>query len=321
MKNFALIGASGYIAPRHMKAIHDSGNRLVAVIDPNDSVGVIDQFFPECLFFAEIERFDRFLEKQRRLNSSERVDYVSVCSPNYLHDAHCRLGLRVHADVICEKPLVISPWNIDALIELEQEYGKHIYSVLQLRLLPAMVDLKRKMEGSQREKKADIVLSYITRRGHWYQISWKGDQAKSGGISMNIGVHFFDLLLWIFGRCEKSELHLNRPDKMAGFLELEKATVKWFLSVDKSDLPKGFLEQGKPAYRSLTMNGQEMEFSSKFTDLHTEVYRNVLAGNGFGLEDVRPSIELVYGIRQSEIVANPDECHPRLNSDSGKGPL
>jgi len=296
-----------------MKAIHDTGNRLVAVIDPNDSVGIIDSYFPDCYFFTEIERFDRFLEKQRRLGSSERVDFVSICSPNYLHDAHCRLGLRVHANVICEKPLVISPWNIDALLDLEQEYQKRIYSVLQLRLLPAMRDLKRKMEDAPGDKKAEIVLTYITRRGRWYQVSWKGDEAKSGGLSMNIGVHFFDLLLWIFGACEKSELHVYKPDKMAGWLQLEKATVKWFLSVDRADLPKSCLAENKPAYRSLTVDGRDMEFSSNFTDLHTEVYREILAGRGYGLEDIRPSIALVYEIRGSNIVTNPSHAHPLVN--------
>ncbi len=293
-----------------MKAIHDTGNRLVAVIDPNDSAGIIDSYFPECFFFTEIERFDRFLEKQRRLGSSERVDYVSVCSPNYLHDAHCRLGLRVHADVICEKPLVISPWNIDALVDLEQEYQKRIYSVLQLRLLPAMRDLKQKMQKTSGDEKAEIVLTYVTRRGRWYHVSWKGNETKSGGLSMNIGVHFFDLLLWIFGPCEKNELHVNRPDKMAGWMELEKATVKWFLSIDRADLPKRCLEQNKPAFRSLTIDGREMEFSSNFTDLHTEVYREILAGRGYGLEDIRPSIALVYQIRRSDIVMNSSRTHP-----------
>lgn len=295
-----------------MKAIHDTGNRLVAVVDPNDSVGVIDSYFPECLFFTEIERFDRFMEKQRRLGSKDRVDYLAVCSPNYLHDAHCRLGLRVHANVICEKPLVISPWNIDALLELEQEYGKRIYSVLQLRLLPAMIELREKVARARTGKKAEVVLSYITRRGPWYQVSWKGDATKSGGLSMNIGVHFFDLLLWIFGSCEKSELHVNQPSKMAGWLELEKATVRWFLSIDKDDLPKSCVANNKPAFRSLTIDGQQMEFSSNFTDLHTEVYRQILSGQGYGLEDVRPSIAVVNQIRRSDIVSKSSKLHPML---------
>jgi UDP-N-acetyl-2-amino-2-deoxyglucuronate dehydrogenase len=265
-------------------------------------------------FFTEIERFDRFLEKQRRLGSSDRVDYVSVCSPNYLHDAHCRLGLRVHADVICEKPLVISPWNIDALMELEEEYGKRIYSVLQLRLLPAMIDLKREIEKTPPGQKLDLVLSYITRRGHWYHVSWKGDEAKSGGLSMNIGVHFFDLLLWIFGKCEKVEVHLKRSDKMAGWMALEKANVTWFLSIDKSDLPEDIIKNGKAAYRSLTMNGEEVEFSYNFTELHTEVYREILAGRGYGLQDVRSAIDLVYQIRRSDVVTNPAVVHPKLRT-------
>lgn len=310
MINFALIGASGYIAPRHMKAIHDTGNRLVAVIDPNDSVGIIDRYFPECCFFTEIERFDRFLEKQRRMGSSERVDYVTVCSPNYLHDAHCRLGLRVHADVICEKPLVISPWNIDPLVDLEKEYERRIYSVLQLRLLPSVRELKKRMEEASGDSKAEIVLTYVTRRGRWYHVSWKGNETKSGGLSMNIGVHFFDLLLWIFGRCERSELHLNRPDKMAGWMELEKATVKWFLSIDRADLPKNCLEKNIPAFRSLTLDGKEMDLSPNFIDMHTEVYQEILAGRGYGLEDIRPSIELVYQIRRSNIEIHPTHVHP-----------
>jgi UDP-N-acetyl-2-amino-2-deoxyglucuronate dehydrogenase len=299
-RNFALIGAAGYIAPRHLKAIYDTGNRLLAATDPNDSVGILDRHFPDTRFFPEIERFDRYLEKIRRQSEKDRVHYVSICSPNYLHDAHVRLALRVHAHAICEKPLVINPWNIDALADLEAEFGYRVYTVLQLRLVPALVQLKTSLERGTRRDKADVCLTYITRRGLWYHASWKGDEAKSGGLAMNIGVHFFDLLLWLFGSYERSELHLKRTDKLAGFLELERATVRWFLSVDKYDLPNGFLEQGKPAYRSLTVDGEEIEFSSGFTDLHTEVYRDILAGRGFGLREVKPSIELVYRIRTSE---------------------
>jgi UDP-N-acetyl-2-amino-2-deoxyglucuronate dehydrogenase len=313
LKNFALIGAAGYIAPRHLKAIADTGNRLVAAIDPNDSVGVLDRYYPNARFFTEIERFDRFVEKLRREKSPDRIDYVSICSPNYLHDAHARLGLRVHADVICEKPLTVSPWNIDALAELEKEYGKRVYTVLQLRLLPSLVELKRKLEeqGSHR-KRAQVSLSYITRRGPWYQVSWKGDPEKSGGVAMNIGIHFFDLLLWLFGDCKRVELHLHEREKMAGLLELEWADVTWFLSIDAADLPEGQASKGEPAYRSLTMDGQELEFSSGFTDLHTVVYRDVLAGRGYGLSDARPAVELVHMLRGTNVLDRPSLAHPAL---------
>lgn len=311
MKNFALIGAAGYIAPRHMKAIHETGHRLVAALDKHDSVGGIDLHFPEARFFTEIERFDRFLEKQRRKQTDDRIDYLTVCSPNYLHDAHCRLGLRVHADVICEKPLTINPWNLDALAELEREFGKRIYTVLQLRLLPSLIALKQRLEADPQRKRADVVLSYITRRGPWYHVSWKGDPARSGGVAMNIGIHFFDLLQWIFGPCERSELHLSETDKMAGLLDLKHARVRWYLSLDKADLPEGYLESGKPAHRSLTMDGQELEFTG-FTELHTQSYRDILAGGGFGIEDARPSVETVYALRTQEVVARPEHVHPML---------
>jgi UDP-N-acetyl-2-amino-2-deoxyglucuronate dehydrogenase len=312
--NFALIGAAGYIAPRHFKAIYDTGHKLLAATDPHDSVGILDKYFPDARFFPEIERFDRYLEKLRRQSEKERVHYISICSPNYLHDAHVRLALRLRANAICEKPLVINPWNIDALAGLEDEFGCKVYTVLQLRLLPALARLKNDLENGVRREKADICLTYVTRRGAWYHASWKGDSAKSGGLAMNIGVHFFDLLLWLFGGCERSELHLQRPDKLAGLLELERATVKWFLSVDQADLPSGFLEGGKAAFRSLTINGEEIEFSSGFTDLHTEVYRDILAGRGFGLQDVKPSIELVHLIRESDEQPYLDRAHPKLTT-------
>ncbi|MGD8859788.1 MAG: Gfo/Idh/MocA family oxidoreductase [Myxococcales bacterium] len=312
MKNFALIGAAGYIAPRHLKAIADTGNRLVAAMDPKDSVGILDRYFPEVRFFTEIERFDRHLEKLRRQGEQARVRYLSVCSPNYLHDAHVRLGLRLHADVICEKPLTITPWNIDALAELEKEYGQRVYTVLQLRLLPPLVELKRKLEAEPKRQRAQVQLSYITRRGPWYQVSWKGDPQKSGGVGMNIGIHFFDLLTWIFGACTRHETHLNTATRMAGMLELEHADVTWFLSIEGGDLPEGYLEQGKPAYRSLTMNGEELEFSSGFTELHTEVYRDILDGGGFGLADARPSVQLVHDLREADVVARPSLPHPML---------
>jgi len=310
--NFALIGAGGYIAPRHMQAIHDTGNDLLAAVDRNDSVGVLDRYFPAARFFVEIERFDRYLEKLRRQGDAARVRYVSVCSPNYMHDAHVRLGLRLHADVICEKPLVITPWNLDALAELEREYGQRVYNVLQLRLLPSLVELKQRLEAGGTRKRARIELSYVTRRGPWYFVSWKGDESKSGGVAMNIGVHFFDLILWLFGSCQRSEVHLREPGRMAGMLELEHADVVWFLSVQKEDLPDGYLEAGKPAFRSLTVDGSELEFSSGFTELHTEVYRRVLAGQGFGIEEARPSVELVHRVRHQELTASPSLAHPAL---------
>lgn len=312
MKNFALIGAAGYIAPRHLKAIHDTGNRLIAAIDPNDSVGVLDKYFPQARFFTEIERFDRFVERLRREQSPERIEYVSVCSPNYLHDAHVRLGLRVRADVICEKPLTITPWNIDALAELEQEYHCKIFTVLQLRLLPPLVALKQRLSQTPNRKRAQVNLSYLTRRGPWYQVSWKGDAQKSGGVAMNIGIHFFDLLLWLFGSCRRAEVHLNTPMKMAGMLELEWADVTWFVSIDAADLPAGHIDKGEPAFRSLTMDGQEIEFSSGFTELHTAVYRDILAGGGYGLSDARPAVELVHSLRTTKVIEHASLRHPAL---------
>jgi UDP-N-acetyl-2-amino-2-deoxyglucuronate dehydrogenase len=315
VKNFALIGAAGYIAPRHLQAISDNGGRLVASVDPHDSVGVMDRYFPDARFFTEIERFDRHLERLRREKRDTQVDYVTVCSPNYLHDAHCRLGLRVHADVICEKPLTINPWNIDALAELEQEFGQRVYTVLQLRLVPVLKALREKLEREPRVsgKRPQLCLTYVTRRGPWYETSWKGDASKSGGVAMNIGVHFFDVLLWLFGRCLQTEVHLSRPDKMAGFLELERADVTWFLSVDRADLPAASVAAGKPAFRSLSLDGEEIEFSEGFTELHTALYADILAGGGFGLADAKPSVELVYAIRAAEPV-KPSAAHPLLDA-------
>lgn len=313
MANFAIIGAGGYIAPRHMQAIKDTGNQLVAAMDPNDSVGILDRYFPDARFFTEIERFDRHLEKLKR-GGNEKIDYVSVCSPNYLHDSHSRLALRVDAHAICEKPLVVNPWNIDALAEIEQETGKKVYTVLQLRLLPVLADLKKKLETQPMKEKAEICLSYVTRRGPWYFQSWKGMEEKSGGVACNIGIHFFDFLLWLFGKPEKNELHMAQQDRMAGFLELEKARVRWFLSVDRKDLPEGYLEKGKSAYRSITMNGQELEFSDGFTDLHTQVYKDILNGGGFGLDQARPAVQAVYDMRKSAIVSPRDNGHPILKT-------
>jgi len=300
-QNFALIGAGGYIAPRHMQAIKDTGNVLIAALDKNDSVGILDRYFYDVNFFTEFERFDRFAEKLRRRQPEERIHYVSICSPNYLHDAHIRFALRIDANAICEKPLVLNPWNLDALKELEEESGKKIYNILQLRLHPTIISLKEKVEKEYNGKKYDINLQYITSRGKWYLISWKGDTSKSGGVATNIGIHFFDMLLWIFGAPKLNVVTLSEPTKMAGELELEKANVKWFLSVDRNDLPQVAKEKGKTTYRSLTINDEELKFSDGFTDLHTVVYKDILNGKGFGIEDARPSINLAYEIRNFKI--------------------
>lgn len=312
--NFSLIGAAGFIAPRHMRAIRETGHELLAAVDPHDCVGHLDSFFPDARFFTEIERFDRFLEKRRRGSEDNRVHFVSICTPNYLHDAHVRLALRVRANAICEKPLVICPWNLDALQELEHEYGSRVFTVLQLRLVEPLRRLKRELEAHHSGKCADICLSYITRRGKWYDVSWKGSADKSGGISMNIGVHFFDLLVWLFGQPERYEVHLRTNRKMSGVLFLERACVRWFLSVDEEDLPKATREAGKYAYRSMTIDGQEIEFSDGFTDLHTRAYREILEGRGTGIPDARPAIELVYALNQSDIVSHPQCCHPMLKT-------
>lgn len=300
-KNFALIGAGGYIAPRHMQAIKDTGNSLIAALDKNDSVGVLDKYFYDVSFFTEFERFDRFAEKLRRKSEAERIHYVSICSPNYLHDSHTRFALRIGADAICEKPLVLNPWNLDALHELERESGKKIYNILQLRLHPAIIALKEKVEKEYNGNKYNIDLRYITSRGKWYLISWKGDISKSGGIATNIGIHFFDMLLWIFGSTKMNKVILNEPTKMAGELELEKANVRWSLSVDRGDLPEAAIQKGKTTFRTLTINGEELEFSDGFADLHTLSYQNILNCKGFGIEDARASIELTHEIRNYKI--------------------
>ena len=295
MKKFALIGAGGYIAPRHLKAIKDTGNVLIAAMDKNDSVGILDSYFPEADFFTEFERFDRHLEKQKRLGN--KVDFVAVCSPNYLHDAHIRFGLRLGADVICEKPIVLNPWNVKALMEMENETGKNIYTILQLRLHPAIIALKQKIEAAP-HKKYDIKLTYITSRGHWYHSSWKGDMEKSGGIATNIGVHFFDMLLWIFGDLQKNEVSQHDKYTAAGKLELEKANVEWMLSIDAKNLPAEVAAEGKRTYRTLTIDGESFEFSEGFTELHSKSYEEVLEGRGFRISETLKSIELVHQIRE-----------------------
>jgi UDP-N-acetyl-2-amino-2-deoxyglucuronate dehydrogenase len=309
-KNFALTGCAGYIAPRHMNAIKETGNRLVAVVDPHDSVGVLDRYFFDARYFQEFERFDRHVEKLRRKSEEDRVHFVSVCSPNYLHDAHIRFALRIGADVICEKPLVINPWNLEPLKELEREYGKRIYTVLQLRVHPAMVELKKKLEQEKAaDGKRDVVLTYITSRGNWYHASWKGQVERSGGLVTNIGIHFFDILMWFFGPVEISEVHCSTQKRTAGYLELKNARVKWFLSVDRADLPPQKKEGGPTTFRSITIDGKELEFSEGFTDLHTVLYKETLAGRGFGIDDARQSIQLVYNIRNSVPVGVNSNSH------------
>lgn len=356
MKNFALTGVAGYIAPRHLQAIKDTGNNLVAAIDPHDSAGILDKYFPCASFFTEIERFDRHLEKLRRGSEDGRIHYLSICSPNFLHDAHIRLALRIGADALCEKPLVLNPWNLDVLGELEKEYGKRIYTVLQLRVHPSLIELKRALDkkeetrdkgrgtgdgatpdggqgqeirdgatpedGQGREteyrtklkngsgRKKEVTLTYITSRGLWYDFSWKGIKEKSGGIATNIGVHFFDLLIWLFGKVQKSTVHHSEVKRMAGFLELEDADVKWFLSIDRQDLPEEAVRNGKTTFRSITVDGEEIQFSEGFTDLHTRVYEETLAGRGFGISDARDSIELVYSIRNAAADLRYGDVHP-----------
>jgi UDP-N-acetyl-2-amino-2-deoxyglucuronate dehydrogenase len=309
-KNFALIGAAGYIAPRHLQAIKDTGNILIAALDKSDSVGILDRYFPEARFFTEFERFDRHVEKLRRMEEPKRVHFVTIASPNYLHDAHIRFALRAGADAICEKPLVLNPWNADALQELEKETGRRVHNVLQLRLHPSIIALKERIAKENSARKYDIELTYITSRGRWYEVSWKGDIHKSGGVATNIGIHFFDMLLWIFGKLQRQAVHVAGDRKMSGFFELEKARVRWFLSLDRSDLPRAAQEAKKTTYRSLTLNGESYEFSEGFADLHTEVYRHVLSGKGFGVEDAKASIELAHEIRSAAAIGLNGDSHP-----------
>ena len=314
-KNFALIGAAGYVAPRHMRAIADTDNRLAAALDPNDSVGVIDSYFPEAAFFTEFERFDRHADKLRRKGGEAAIDYVSICSPNYLHDAHMRFALRIGADAICEKPLVLNPWNLDALAELQAENGARVWNILQLRLHPSIIALKEKVAAELEknpDKMYDIDLTYLTSRGRWYFVSWKGAQEKSGGIATNIGIHFFDMLMWIFGPVKTNIVHKSEPDTAAGYFDLAHARVRWFLSVNADYLPKEATDKGMRTFRSIQVDGEEIEFSGGFTDLHTLSYQEVLAGRGFPLEEARPSLETVHTIRNAAVAGKTGDHHPFL---------
>lgn len=317
-RNFAMTGVAGYIAPRHLKAIKETGNILVAAVDPNDSVGILDSFFDEAKFFTEFERFDRHIEKLRRQGDDKRVQYITICSPNYLHDAHVRFALRVGADAICEKPLVLNPWNIDALQELEQESGKRVYTILQLRVHPSLVELKSKIMQVTSNRKREIDLTYVTSRGGWYIVSWKGQTERSGGLVTNIGIHFFDLLIWLFGDVQKSEVHMSTPTKACGFIELQNAVVRWYLSIDKNDLPADVAAKKQTTFRSITIDGSEIEFSGGFADLHTVVYRDILSGGGFGLEAARPSVALAHDIRNAKPMGPNDRVHPFAHKEFGR---
>lgn len=319
MKNFALIGAAGYVAPRHMKAIKDTGNNLIAAYDINDSVGIVDSYFPKCAFFKQYELFERHLSKKRAFSNTGdlekdypkgKLDYVSICTPNYLHDAHIRFGLREGADVICEKPIVLNPWNIDALEFAEKETGHKIYNILQLRLHDAIIALKKRIDDGPKDKIYDVDLTYITSRGNWYYTSWKGDPRKSGGVATNIGVHFYDMLGWIFGDVKQNIVHISSHDRVAGYLEFDKAKVRYFLSINVNTLPNEIRESGKRTYRSLTMEGEEVEFSEGFTELHTASYRHILEGKGFGLEDARKCIQIVHDIRNATPIGLKGDYHP-----------
>ncbi len=308
MKNFAMIGAAGFIAPRHLKAIKDTGNSLVAALDKFDSVGIMDSFFPESSFFVEFERFDRHIEKLAR--EGKPIDFLSVCSPNYLHDSHIRFGLRQGASVICEKPLVLNPWNVEALDQLQKETGKEVYNILQLRLHPDIIALKQKVDASDPSKIFDFDLAYITSRGNWYYTSWKGDVAKSGGIATNIGIHFFDMLIWIFGAVKENIVHVHTHDRAAGFLQLERARVRWFLSINADTLPEAMKAKGQRTYRSITLEGTEIEFSEGFADLHTKSYSAILNGEGFNVIEALPSIKLAHAIRTQKPIGQKGDYHP-----------
>jgi UDP-N-acetyl-2-amino-2-deoxyglucuronate dehydrogenase len=311
-KNFGIIGVAGYIAVRHLHAIKETGNNLLASLDKFDSVGRIDDYFPDSDFFVEFERFDRHFDKLKRTGT--KIDYVSICSPNYIHDSHIRFALRHQAEAICEKPIVLNPWNLDALQEIENETDHKIYTILQLRLHPKILELREKIRNGPKGKVYDIDMTYVTSRGNWYSISWKGDLQKSGGVATNIGIHFFDMLSWIFGNTTKNIVHISEPHKAAGYLELENARIRWFLSLDYKDIPLSFRKSGKRTYRSITVNGEEIEFSEGFADLHTETYKEILAGRGFGLKEARQSVETAYTIRNSKPMGLQGDYHPILRT-------
>lgn len=314
MKNFALIGAAGYIAPRHLKAIKDTNNNLLAALDRFDSVGVMDSYFPDADFFVETERFDRHIEKLK-YDKGIVLDYFSICTPNYLHDSHIRMALRRGADAICEKPLVLNPWNLDALQKMENETGRRVWNILQLRLHQSIIDLKKKVEEAPKDKIFDVDLTYLTSRGNWYYTSWKGDKDKSGGIATNIGVHFYDMLGFIFGKIKKNVVNVHTHDRAAGYLEFERANVRWFLSINYDVLPEEIKAKGQSTYRSITVEGEELEFSGGFTDLHTKIYEGVISGVGFGLEDARQAIEIVHTIRNIEPIGLKGEYHPFVKKE------
>jgi UDP-N-acetyl-2-amino-2-deoxyglucuronate dehydrogenase len=319
MKNFALIGAAGYIAPRHLKAIKDTGNNLVAALDPFDSVGIMDKYFPEADFFTEFERFDRHIEKIKRQGTN--LDYVSICTPNYLHDAHIRFGLNQGADVICEKPIVLNPWNLEALQEKAREKGKTVYNILQLRLHQSVIKLKKKIENGPKNKKYDIDLAYLTSRGHWYYTSWKGYENKSGGIATNIGVHFFDMLGWIFGNVQENIVHIHTHDRASGYLEFEKARVRWFLSINYNTIPEEVRGKGLRTYRAIKIQDETFEFSGGFTELHTKSYKHILDGEGFLLEDAKQAINIVYDIRHQRPIGLKGNYHPFAKLPLAKHPF
>ncbi|MEE0883592.1 MAG: Gfo/Idh/MocA family oxidoreductase [Bacteroidales bacterium] len=308
MKNFGIIGVGGYIAPRHLKAIKETGNNLIVALDKNDSVGIMDSYFPQCSFYTEYERFDRFVEKIK--HTEDKLDFVTVCTPNYLHDSHIRFGLRAGADVICEKPLVLNPWNIDALQKMEEQTGRKVYNILQLRLHPAIIEWKNMVDNGPKDKVYDVDLTYITSRGLWYYTSWKGDSSKSGGVATNIGVHFYDMLSWIFGSIKENIVHIYEHDRAAGLLLFERARVRYFMSINADTLPKQAVEQGKRTYRKMEMDGKEIEFSDGFTELHTESYKKILAGEGFGLDQACQSIKIVHDIRNTRPIGLKGDYHP-----------
>ena len=320
MKNFGLIGAAGYIAPRHMKAIRDTGNTLIAALDKFDSVGVMDSYFPDADFFVEFERFDRHIEKMK-YERNIHIDYTSICTPNYLHDAHIRMALRRDSDAICEKPLVLNPWNIDKLAKIEEETGKRIWNILQLRVHPSIIALKKKIEEGPKDKIYDVDLTYLTSRGHWYYTSWKGDVSKSGGIATNIGVHFYDMLSWVFGKVKNNTVHIHTHDRASGILEFERARVRWFLSINYNVLPKEIKEKGQRTFRLITIEGKELEFSGGFADLHTTSYKEILKGKGFGIQETRQAIEIVHDIRYKKPLGIKGEYHPYVKKSLSKHPF